>query len=250
MSSFALIIDASANDVVEAVYKGLTKTSKNQSSIDIDCKYYTASVQLKVISSLESISSTGDAECFIICFDPDKPESLKLTYEWLEIDKDEKIPVRLLVCETLPDNSIRTEIFKLAISNHFEVIQLAPPPDDIEEDEEFGVDRILSAMTAHEWSSLILTDSRKEPQKTISHDEPDSLCSNINEGEGQESENEEFDDEAFNELFPKLMEARSKAASLDFDKRRKMAERMAVRFWKAMKLDEDEIEGLSDGDDV
>nr|CDS26016.2 alpha and gamma adaptin binding protein [Hymenolepis microstoma] len=249
MCSFALIIDAFATDVVEAVHKGLTKTSKNQDSTYIDCKYYTASVQLKKISASESMSSIFDAECIIICFDPNKSGSLKLAYEWLEVDKDGNIPVRLLVCETLPDSPLTTEIFKSAISNYFEVVQLSPPLDEIEEDEEFGVKRILSAMTAHEWSSSVLKDSREEPEKTISREEPDAVGSNGDEGEVDGSDNEEFDDEAFSELFPKLIEARSKAASLDFDKRRKMAERMTVRLWRAMKLDEGEIDGLSDGDD-
>lgn len=39
---------------------------------------------------------------------------------------------------------------------------------------------------------------------------------------------EEFDDEAFSELFPKLMEVRSKASCLDVDKRRKMAEKVIL----------------------
>lgn len=82
MSSFALLVDISAKDVAETVYKGtnflslfslgLTKTSKAQDCLYIDCKYYTASVQLKKISGSESRSLTDDAEGIIVCFDPNK----------------------------------------------------------------------------------------------------------------------------------------------------------------------------------
>lgn len=47
----------------------------------------------------------------------------------------------------------------------------------------------------------------------------------------EESEDEEFDDEAFSELFPKLMEMRSKTLGLDFEKRRRMAEKVCQRHW-------------------
>ncbi|VUZ57041.1 unnamed protein product [Hymenolepis diminuta] len=236
MSSFALLIDISAKDVAETVYEGLTKTSKAQDCLYIDCKYYTASIQLKKISESESKSSIDDAEGIIVCFDPNKLESLKLASEWLEVDKDENIPIRLLVCETLPASAIATYIFKIATSNHFEVIQLSPNPDEIEEDEEYGVNRILSAMTAHEWSNLTIKDSRTEPQKTITHQEPDVpvrvaevKLSDANNKEVEGSIDEEFDDKAFSELFPKLMEVRSKASCLDLDKRRKMAEKERIQ---------------------
>ncbi|KAM3174277.1 hypothetical protein ACTXT7_010871 [Hymenolepis weldensis] len=231
MSSFALLIDISAKDVAETVYKGLTKTSKAQDCLYIDCKYYTASVQLKKINESESKSSTDDAEGIIVCFDPNKLESLKLASEWLEVDKDENIPIRLLVCETLPDSAIATYIFKIATSNHFEVVQLSPDPDEVEEGEEYGLNRILSAMTAHEWSSSIIKDFRSEPEKAITQ-EPDASArvaevrlSDANNEEVERSIDEEFDDKIFSELFPKLMEVRSKASCLDLDERRKIAEK-------------------------
>lgn len=132
----------------------LSKTSKNAGFMDIDCKYYTASIKLKKVDESESKSSTDGADAIVICFDPNKvnqssfltypilscqPEGLKRVSNWLGADEDKDIPVRLLVCKTLPDNKIRTDVFKVAIDNRFEVIQLFPHPDEIEKGSVFDL---------------------------------------------------------------------------------------------------------------
>ncbi|KAM7541941.1 hypothetical protein Aperf_G00000001670 [Anoplocephala perfoliata] len=262
MPPLAVIVNILADDVTDFVHKELTKTSKDADFMYIDCKYYTASIKLKKFNESEPKSTIGEADAIVVCFDPDKPEGFKIVSNWLAADEGEDIPVRLLVCKTLPDNKIRTDVFKMATDNHFEVIQLSPDPDEIEKDEEYGINRVLSALAAHQWPGLILKDSKMEQHSTVlngnSRTKPKISSTNeieekeekeiikSDEKKGMESEDEEFDDEAFIELFPKLMEMRSKAVGLDFDKRRKMAEKLTVRFWRSMKLDDDEISGLSD----
>lgn len=44
----------------------------------------------------------------------------------------------------------------------------------------------------------------------------------------EDEDDEDSDGEAFNELFPKLMEMRSRGASMDLEGRRKMAEKVRV----------------------
>ena len=55
----------------------------------------------------------------------------------------------------------------------------------------------------------------------------DSRSSGLEMGSDQEDDS---DDAIFNELFPELMEMRSKAAGMGFEERRKMAEKVGILF--------------------
>ncbi|KAL5969235.1 Alpha and gamma-adaptin-binding protein p34 [Taenia solium] len=194
-----------------------------------------------------------DAEALIICFDTENSESWSVACDWLKLGEEEDIPVQLLVCDSLSNESLRTEVFKEATKNHFEVVQLSHHSDEIEEDEEYGVARITAALVAHQWPNLALKNTKAAISESapINHSQQKSNVVNpvekkANQKNNSDEDDEDSDGEVFNELFPKLMEMRSRGASMDLEGRRKMAEKMTVRFWRALKLDEEEIRGLSD----
>ncbi|VDK37643.1 unnamed protein product [Taenia asiatica] len=196
---------------------------------------------------------TKDAEAIIICFDAGNSESWSVACDWLKLGEEEDIPVQLLVCDSLSNESLRAEVFKEATKNHFEVVQLSPHSDEIEEDEECGVARITAALVAHQWPNLALKNKKtaiSESAPTNRSQQKSNVVNPMEKKANQKNNSDEDDDdsdgEVFNELFPKLMEMRSRGASMDLEGRRKMAEKMTVRFWRALKLDEEEIRGLSD----
>ncbi|KAL3866787.1 hypothetical protein ACJMK2_044056 [Sinanodonta woodiana] len=56
--------------------------------------------------------------------------------------------------------------------------------------------------------------------------------------------------ESFEKLFERFGLMNEKAQSLPYQERKKYAEKVAIAFWRAMGGDEDEVEGLSDTDDL
>ncbi|XP_041360600.1 alpha- and gamma-adaptin-binding protein p34-like [Gigantopelta aegis] len=61
--------------------------------------------------------------------------------------------------------------------------------------------------------------------------------------------NEDLGSESFEELFHQLSTMKDTASKLPADERKIYAEKIAIKFWKAIGGDEDEIAGLSDDDD-
>ena len=64
------------------------------------------------------------------------------------------------------------------------------------------------------------------PRSEENREKSCSVKKNIDEKDESQSEGEEIDVESFDELFPKLMEMRSKAAFLDHKGRQKLAEKV------------------------
>nr|CDS22903.1 alpha and gamma adaptin binding protein [Echinococcus granulosus] len=260
MLPHAYILNAKADNIANFVYDELTKTSTIRDCMYINCKYYTASVQLKLVCGSYPKPNVRTAEALVICFDTENPESWSVACDWLKSrEGEEDIPVQLLVCDSLSNKNLRMEVFAEATKNHFEIVQLSPPSDEIEEDEEYGVARIIAALIAHQWSNLVLKNRKTVTGESVARNHSQQKSNAVapveksvnQKGDSDEGEgDDDSDGEVFNELFPKLMEMRCKGASMDLEGRRKMAEKMTVRFWRALKLDEEEIQGLlDDGED-
>uniref|UniRef100_A0A5K3EJ83 Dynein light intermediate chain n=1 Tax=Mesocestoides corti TaxID=53468 RepID=A0A5K3EJ83_MESCO len=221
----AYILSAHADGIANMVFTELTSSggSGGEGCMLIDCKYYTASVRLELITNADSKPPLKEAEAFIICFDAGEPKSWDAVCDWLKLVKDGgDIPVQLLVCDRLPEDDFRTRIVSEATRNHCEVVQISPLPDDIEEGDEYGTARLKSALAAHHWPGLKLKSSNKvvdKPENLIKPTTPTKPKSSnsINRGENKDAD-------AFGELFPKLLEMRSKATSMHHDERRKVAE--------------------------
>ncbi|KAL5108161.1 Alpha and gamma-adaptin-binding protein p34 [Taenia crassiceps] len=209
----------------------------NAHADDITNLVYGASVQLKLIPYSSSKTDVKDAEALIICFDTGNLGSWSVACDWLKLGEEEDIPVQLLVCGSLSSENLRTEVFKEATKNHFEVVQLSPHSDEIEEDEEYGVARITAALVAHKWSNLVLKNTKtpvstsaptKHSQQKSSVVNPVEKKANQKDKSDGDEDDEDSDGKVFNELFPKLMEMRSRGASMDLEGRRKMAEKPSL----------------------
>ncbi|VDM24621.1 unnamed protein product [Hydatigera taeniaeformis] len=230
------ILNAHADDIANLVYDELTKTSSVRDCMNIDCKYYTASVQLKLIPYSYSKTDVKGTEALMICFDSGNPESWSVACDWLKLGEEEDIAVHLLICDSLSSENFRTEVFKEATKYHFEIVQLSPHCDEIEEDEEYGVARITAALVAHQWPNLVLKSSQRDICECVpaGHSQrkpkvatPEKKANQKDAFNGDEDETK-IDSEMFNELFPKLVEMRTRCTSMDLEGRRKMAERVRV----------------------
>ncbi|BHF68161.1 hypothetical protein SprV_0301119100 [Sparganum proliferum] len=227
---------------------------RSAASFTIDCKYYTADIGLRVLISPEREQDTiSTAEAIIVCFEFTQPASWEAACHWQTKASDYGTPIRLLVCSEMPaDDETRSTVYRHALQNHFEVIELDPSAVDDDADEEFGLPRLRAALEAHQWPGLRLkaqnagnsrevkSQHHKEPISDILHSPERPASEKQKAGRKQESQ------EDFDSLFSQLLEIKSKAANMDVNERRKLAEKVTLKFWKALDGDDEEVEGLSD----
>uniref|UniRef100_A0A0X3P1B5 Alpha-and gamma-adaptin-binding protein p34 n=1 Tax=Schistocephalus solidus TaxID=70667 RepID=A0A0X3P1B5_SCHSO len=251
MNPFVLILSTSAETLAMHVQKALL--GDDQDRFIIDCKYYTAEVGVKAILSSEGEQETiSVAEAIVVCFEFTQLDSWEAACHWQKKASDYGTPIRLLVCSQLPeDEEARSTVYKHALQNHFEVIELNPSAVDADAEEEFGLPRLRAALEAHQWPGLRLKaqNAVHSPAVESQHLKEPSLDSNGSKkltSENQKSDRRQGSQEDFENLFSQLLELKSKAANMDVVGRRKLAEKVTLKFWRALDGDEDEVEGLSD----
>ncbi|VDL90870.1 unnamed protein product [Schistocephalus solidus] len=162
-----------AQDSIEEVscLPPLALLGDDQDRFIIDCKYYTAEVGVKAILSSEGEQETiAVAEAIVVCFEFTQLDSWEAACHWQKKASDYGTPIRLLVCSQLPeDEEARSTVYKHALQNHFEVIELNPSAVDadagtcpfhnltvLSSEEEFGLPRLRAALEAHQWPGLRL----------------------------------------------------------------------------------------------
>uniref|UniRef100_A0A183BF23 Photolyase/cryptochrome alpha/beta domain-containing protein n=1 Tax=Echinostoma caproni TaxID=27848 RepID=A0A183BF23_9TREM len=123
----------------------------NKQVLRIRCKYYHACVTVRELQDEEEVH---DIEGSILYFNAEKTSSWQDAQRWMNVIDRAGIPLRLLVCHRIPPESHL--FYQMAVEKQFELIELNPNPDDIEEGEEFGVRRIKSALEAHLWPNMEL----------------------------------------------------------------------------------------------
>ncbi|XP_060779868.1 alpha- and gamma-adaptin-binding protein p34 [Neoarius graeffei] len=162
------------------------------------------------------------------------------------------------------------------------------PDEDDDFPESTGVKRIIQALNANVWSSVEMKDehnqgfglmsslvaSRHNNPRSIAETQSNSADENTEEqktGSCQNSTEEvdsivdpmtdldiqelanltagDADVDNFERLFTKLKEMKDKASSLPHEQRKVHAEKVAKAFWMAIGGDQDEIEGLSSGEE-
>ncbi|OCT89843.1 alpha- and gamma-adaptin-binding protein p34 isoform X2 [Xenopus laevis] len=163
------------------------------------------------------------------------------------------------------------------------------PDEDDDFPESTGVARIVQALNANVWSnvemkseqafgifsSLAAVNHTPETSDDLQGDAPAPSEGTVDQCRGEDSGNPresqadtivdpmldldirelasltsgEGDIENFSRLFTKLQEMKDKAATLPHEQRKLHAEKVAKAFWMAIGGDQDEIEGLSSGDE-
>ncbi|KAF7262633.1 hypothetical protein EG68_00089 [Paragonimus skrjabini miyazakii] len=262
------------------------KPSSTELLVHINCKYYSADIIVREITPDAQMNS---AEAVLICFDGEKVCSWESALEYMSLATRLNLPLRLLVCSKLypdalpPDACGDLRLFhRLALEHEFELIELEPDVDTIEEGEEFGVSRLKSALEAHMWSNMKLhTDTNNVPVNQVSSQSahsnnsclahkrssptiagkskapplvvPINLANDNKDGDKSSkssfTEDEGVDDdgvESFERIFHKFMDTRERLPKLDPQQRRILAEKVILQLCRSVDSETDES---TDGED-
>uniref|UniRef100_A0A8C4E1C7 Alpha and gamma adaptin binding protein n=1 Tax=Dicentrarchus labrax TaxID=13489 RepID=A0A8C4E1C7_DICLA len=246
----------------------------------INNKYYTADVRLCVVPSTFQMSSeiAQAMQAFIAYFDSTVKDGLEKLHPWISVVEDLAPEVLILVCDRVCENGVtRHEAQQWCLAHAFELVELNPqelPDEDDDFPESTGVKRIVQALNANVWSSVEMKDGHNQGFGLMSslvasrHNNPhphncqDPPVSVINimwifsdamtDLDIQELANltaGDADVDNFERLFTKLKEMKDKASSLPHEQRKVHAEKVAKAFWMAIGGDDDEIDGLSSGEE-
>ncbi|KAG5452836.1 Alpha- and gamma-adaptin-binding protein p34 [Clonorchis sinensis] len=245
------------------------------------CKYYRADV---IVREIHERSQLKGAEAVVICFDGRKASSWDSSCNWMQAANELNLPLRLLVCGTLVPANLCTNVqadmtsyHRFAIEREFELIELQPEEDSIEEGEEFGVHRLKSALEAHMWPNMellvavnprrqITTDVMTSTGVNMLDDKPasgtnESSISNSKSPSSSPATEKEEDKESdaelgldetaesFERLCLRLLKTRDQMSGLGFEERKKLAEKVTMEFWKVVGGSDDELTGEDSDDD-
>uniref|UniRef100_A0A673LGD8 Alpha- and gamma-adaptin-binding protein p34-like n=1 Tax=Sinocyclocheilus rhinocerous TaxID=307959 RepID=A0A673LGD8_9TELE len=253
----------------------------------INNKYYTANVSLCVVSSPFDMNTevARSMQAFIVYFDSKTKNGLNSVNSWLSVVEDLAPEVLILVCDHACDSGVsKQEAQQWCLAHAFELVELNPqdlPDEDDDFPESTGVKRIVQALNANVWSSVEMKDEHSQGFGLMSslvashHNNPRPNYVSYEGTESQRAENNQnnavdtavdpmididiqelanltagdADVENFERLFTKLKEMKDKASSLPHDQRKVHAEKVAKAFWMAIGGDQDEIDGLSSGEE-
>ncbi|CAH8629793.1 unnamed protein product [Heterobilharzia americana] len=258
---------------LKTLLDGLLKIDHSRFSFKIDCKYYTADILIRSVVKTDALSDPSeisDAHGMIIYFDGDEASSWNDALSLMRFTSDHDIPIRLLVCHRVAPSALLlsepnavSAITRIVLEHGFELVEVSPAEDAVEEGEEFGVRRIKSVLEAHIWPNM-------KPKETVCRGKLDHLKQNekqcdgdnqlrlendlsVNVGSLNLNSNAETsstcDEDDFEDLFRQLPVMRDEIASLDSSDRYRMAEKITCKIWRAIGGSEEEISGLhSDSD--
>ncbi|XP_072134132.1 alpha- and gamma-adaptin-binding protein p34 isoform X2 [Mobula birostris] len=196
----------------------------------IDNKYYTATVQLCVVSDKFKVTKeiADLVEAFVIYFDSTTSSGLDEVSTWLPLTQEWSPEVLILVCDRVSDNGVsRQAAQQWCIQHGFELVELNPEelPDeedeitstadhatigekvwsflweDVKDDfpESTGVTRIIQALNANVWSNVEMKTDRPQDFGIL------SSLTGVLENSGTEAETQEYhrltepDDESLTE---------------------------------------------------
>uniref|UniRef100_A0A672Z0F1 Alpha and gamma adaptin binding protein n=1 Tax=Sphaeramia orbicularis TaxID=375764 RepID=A0A672Z0F1_9TELE len=249
----------------------------------INNKYYTADVRLCVVPSTFQMTSeiAQSMQAFIAYFDSSVKDGLEKLHPWISVIEDIAPEVLILVCDKVCENGVtRHEAQQWCLAHAFELVELNPqelPDEDDDFPESTGVKRIVQALNANVWTSVEMKDGHNQGLGLMSslvacrHNNPRScqdppvsftllpvslilivISYAMTDLDIQELANltaGDADVDNFERLFTKLKEMKDKASSLPHEQRKVHAEKVAKAFWMAIGGDEDEIDGLSSGEE-
>ena len=135
---------------------------------NVDCKYYTASLNIKM-GSFQTIPGSQElTEALVVLFDPKNESSLGALFAYADQLKTKKPDVCLAVCENFDDAVESYENISQFCSEYtFELIELSPASKHVaggeaeneestryESAEEYGSTRVLNALLANPWTGM------------------------------------------------------------------------------------------------
>uniref|UniRef100_A0A3Q3BA10 Alpha and gamma adaptin binding protein n=1 Tax=Kryptolebias marmoratus TaxID=37003 RepID=A0A3Q3BA10_KRYMA len=236
----------------------------------INNKYYTADVRLCAVPNTYAVSSeiAQSMQAFIAYFDSKVTDGLEKLKPWIPVVEDITPEVLILVCDRTDENGVtKHEAQQWCLGHAFELVELNPLelPDEDGHNQGFG---LMSSLVASRHNSrrcqdppssslpeegTLPNDTAEQRENTTKADrQEDSVVDAMTDLDIQELANltaGDADVDNFERLFTKLKEMKDKASSLPHEQRKVHAEKVAKAFWMAIGGDEDEIDGLSSGEE-
>ncbi|CAH8680401.1 unnamed protein product [Schistosoma rodhaini] len=261
-------IDASENGCdLRTLLDNLSTVCDSKFGLKIDCKYYSADIIIRSLDKLCALNKSPDfinVHGVIICFSGDKVSSWNDALKLMSLAISHDVSIRVLVCHTVspsilfPSESDAFSVMTRIILDHeFELVEISPNEDTIEEGEEFGVKRIISILETHIWPNMKpkgqnnLNRLKSIESKSLNNENHLDLINNLsnNINKVNLNDNKHFDslfndENEFEEFFKHLPRIRDEIASLNSTDRHNMAEKITCKIWKAIGGSEEEIAGL------
>ncbi|XP_060031639.1 alpha- and gamma-adaptin-binding protein p34 isoform X2 [Erinaceus europaeus] len=132
----------------------------------IDNKYYSADVRLCVVPGPGRVPPEA-ADCvqaLVLCFDSSRKSGLDGVSAWLPLAEAWLPEVQILVCDRVCEDGVsRQQAQEWCIRHGFELVELSPqevPEEDDDFPEPTGVKRIVQALNANVWSSVVMKAER------------------------------------------------------------------------------------------
>ncbi|CAH8596327.1 unnamed protein product [Schistosoma turkestanicum] len=248
--------------------------------LKIDCKYYSADIavqSLDKLCALSELSEIRNVHGVIIYFSGDQVSSWNDAVKLMSLATSHDLSIRILVCHTVnpsvlfPSESDAFSVMtRITLDHEFELVEISPTEDTIEEGEEFGVKRIMSILETYTWPNMKLKEQTNRKQlksaenKLLKHENhlnsTDHLSNSLEKihlnhdndehvHSSSASSSSSQDEDEFEELFKQLPTIREQLASLNSTDRHNLAEKITCKIWRAIGGSEEEIAGLhSDSD--
>lgn len=222
----------------------------------IDCKYYTADINLCTSKNLNELSDqfVHNINALIILFDIDKSNSIETMNKCLSLVKRSQAEILILLSEKNIDGHMSnnaTNIFEWCRKNHFELIVMEEIADEMDIT---GIERVKQALYAHHWPNLKAKCQITNPStKSIIEDSVINLqlSGGLSDLKMDTEQEAELDSDLFTEMFEgdfnffktidKVRKLKEQISAMPDEERKDAAEKTLTECWKAFFGDDVDI---------
>ncbi|XP_060852884.1 alpha- and gamma-adaptin-binding protein p34-like isoform X1 [Rhopalosiphum padi] len=216
----------------------------------IDCKYYTADINLCTSISLNKLSDqfVHNINAIIILFDIDNSNIMETINKCLPLVEKSQAEVLILLSEKnidshVSNNATNSKIFEWCRKNHFELIVLEEIADEMDTT---GIERVKQALYAHHWPNLKAKCQITNPStKSIIEDSVinSQLSGGLSDLKMDTEQEAELDSDLFTEMFEgdfnffktidKVRKLKEQISAMPDEERKDAAEKTLTECWKA-----------------
>lgn len=212
----------------------------------IDCKYYTADINLCTSISLNELSDqfVHNINAIIILFNIDESNIIETMNKCLPLVKRSQAEVLILLSEKNIDGHVMSNnVFEWCRKNHFELIVLEEIADEMDTT---GIERVKQALYAHHWPNLKAKCQITNPStKSIIEDSVinSQLSGGLSDLKMDTEQEAELDSNLFTEMFEgdfnffktidKVRKLKEQISAMPDEERKDAAEKTLTECWKA-----------------
>jgi len=216
----------------------------------IDCKYYTADINLCTSNNLSELSDQfiHNINAIIILFDIEKSNIIETMDKCLPLVKQSEAEILILLSNKnmdidLSKNLNANTIFEWCRKNHFELIALEEVAEDMDTT---GIERVRQALYAHHWPNLKAKCQITHPNtKAIIEDNVVNcqLSGELSDLNMDTEQEDELDSDLFSEMFEgdinffktidKVRKLKDQISAMPDEERKDAAEKALTECWKA-----------------